>query len=247
MVDDVRRPTAMSSTELHPILKGARACVFDAGGTLIHPDWQRLASLAEGHAGRRFGADEMRRAFGEMLRCVGSPGPGGRVINQGGRHWTFRAMYEGLGLDEAACESLVGSIDAAHAERHIWCGCDPDAAFVLDELKRRGLLVAVISNTEDGRARDALEAAGLADRFDVIVDSHLVGFSKPDPAIFRHALELLGVGPREAVFVGDSYAHDALAARAAGLAAVLLDPLDLHPEAACPRIRRLGDLLRGEV
>ena len=81
----------------------------------------------------------------------------------------------------------------------------------------------------------------------IIVVGYLVGLSKPDPAIFRHALERLGVEPREAVFVGDSYAHDALAARAAGLAAVLIDPLDLHPEAVCPRIRRLGDLLPGEV
>jgi HAD superfamily hydrolase (TIGR01509 family) len=237
----------MSSTELHPTLHGARACVFDAGGTLVHPDWERLAQLAEGAAGRRFGAEEMRRAFGEMLKCVNEPTPGGRVVDQSGRHWTFRAMYGGLGLDEASCESVVGRIDAAHAERHIWCGCDADAARVIDELKGRGLLVAVISNTEDGRARDSLEAAGLAERFDVIVDSHLVGFKKPDPAIFRHALELLGVEPAEAVFVGDSYAHDALAARAVGMRAVLLDPFDLHPEAVCPRIRRLGDLLPAAV
>ncbi|HEX8187148.1 MAG TPA: HAD family hydrolase [Pyrinomonadaceae bacterium] len=233
----------MSSNELHPSLRGARACVFDAGGTLVHPDWERLARLAEEAAGRRFGAEELRRAFGEMLKCVNEPAPGGRVIRQEGRHWTFRAMYGGLGLDEAACESLVGRIDAAHAERHIWCGCDPEAARVIDGLRRAGLLVAVNSNTEDGRARDSLEAAGLAGRFDVVIDSHHVGFKKPDPAIFRHALGLLGVGPPEAVFVGDSYAHDALAARAAGMRAVLLDPLDLHPEAVCPRIRRLGDLL----
>lgn len=234
----------MSSNKLHPTLQGARACVFDAGGTLVHPDWARLADLAEEAAGRRFGADEMRRAFGEMLRGLGAGGP---AINQGGRHWTFRAMYGGLGLDEAACAELVGRIDAAHAGRHIWCGCDADAPRVVDELKRRGLLVAVISNTEDGRARESLAAAGLAERFDVIVDSHLVGLSKPDPAIFRHALERLGVEPGEAVFVGDSYTHDALAAQAAGLRAVLLDPLDLHPEAACPRIRRLGDLLPAAV
>jgi HAD superfamily hydrolase (TIGR01509 family) len=237
----------MSVDELHPSLRGARACVFDAGGTLIHPDWERLAQLAEATAGRRFGAEEMRRAFGEMLRCVGAPAQGKPLIDQSGRHWTFRAMYGGLGLEEAACAEVVGRIDAAHAERHIWCGCDPDAPRVIDELKGRGLLVAVISNTEDGRVRDALEAAGLAERFDVIVDSHLVGVSKPDPAIFRHALGLLEVEPHEAVFVGDSYAHDALAARAAGLAAVLLDPFDLHPEAVCPRIRALGDLLPREV
>ena len=237
----------MSSEELHPSLRGARACIFDAGGTLIHPDWPRLAALAEAQAGRRFGADEMRLAFGEMLRRVGAHEQGRPAVDQSGRHWTFRAMYGGLGLDAAACESLVGCIDAAHEERHIWCDCDPEAPRVIDELKRRGLLVAVVSNTEDGRVLDALEAAGLGGRFDAVVDSHLVGVSKPDPAIFRHALGLLEVGPHEAVFVGDSYAHDALAARAAGMRPVLLDPLDLHPGADCPRIRRLGDLLLHEV
>ena len=37
----------MSTDELHPSLRGARACVFDAGGTLVHPDWERLAALAK--------------------------------------------------------------------------------------------------------------------------------------------------------------------------------------------------------
>ena len=236
-------------TTLHPSLNGARACVFDAGGTLVHPDWPRLAGLAEEFAGRRLSEEEMRRAFGEMLKSVGagSQAPGGRVIDQTGPHWTFRAMYGGLGLDEDACESLVGRIDAAHAERHVWCGVDPEAAGVIDELKRAGLLVAVISNTEDGRLRDSLGAAGLSEKFDLLIDSHLVGCRKPDAAIFRLALGQLGVEAKDAAFVGDSYAHDALAARAAGMRAVLLDPLDLHPEAVCPRIRRLGDLLRGGV
>jgi HAD superfamily hydrolase (TIGR01509 family) len=231
----------------HPSLTGARACVFDAGGTLVHPDWPRLARLAEEFAGRRLSADEMRRAFGEMLKCVGLTEPGARVIDQTGRHWTFRAMYGGLGLDESACDTLVGRIDAEHTSRHIWCGVDADAARVVEELKRAGLLVAVISNTEDGRLTDSLEAAGLGGLFDLLIDSHLVGCRKPDPAIFRLALGRLGVEAGEAVFVGDSYAHDALAARSAGLRAVLLDPLDMHPEAVCPRIRGLGDLLRDEV
>ena len=232
---------------LHPSLIGARACVFDAGGTLVHPDWPRLAALAREVSGRTFGADEMRRAFGEMLKCVGGQSPTGRVIDQTGRHWTFRAMYGGLELDESACESLVSVIDGAHAERHIWCGVDAEAAHVVTELKRAGLLVAVVSNTEDGRLLDSLEAAGLGGLFDITFDSHLVGCKKPDPAIFHLALERLGVEADEAAFVGDSYVFDALAARAVGMRAILLDPLDLHPESVCPRIKSLGDLLRGEV
>ena len=231
---------------LHPSLRGARACVFDAGGTLVHPDWPRLAALAEEVAGRTFGAEEMRRAFGEMLKSVGAGAqePGGPPT---GRHWTFRRMYGGLGLDEAVCESLVGRIDAAHSERHIWCGPDREAPRVIDELRRAGLLVAVISNTEDGRLRDSLEAAGLAGRFELLIDSHLVGCRKPEAAIFRLALEALGVEAGEAAFVGDSYESDALAARAAGMRAILLDPLGLHPESVCPRIRSLGELINGRA
>ena len=230
---------------LHPSLNGARACVFDAGGTLVHPDWPRLASLAEEVAGRSFGAEEMRRAFGEMLKRAGAEAPkaGGHPSGEQGRHWTFRRMYGVLGLDDDACESLVGRIDAAHTERHIWCGVDAEAARVVEGLKREGLRLAVISNTEDGRLKDSLEAAGLAGRFDLLVDSHLVGCRKPDAAIFRLALERLGVEAGEAAFVGDSYEGDALAARAAGMRAVLLDPLGLHPESACPRIRSLVELL----
>ncbi len=225
-------------TTLHSSLEGARACVFDAGGTLIHPDWERLARLAAGVTGREFGAEELRLALGEYLKAP---------TGQTGRHWTFRGMYCSLGVDEEACGRVIELLDAEHAARHIWCGPDPDAARVVEELKRAGLAVAVVSNTEDGRALDALEAAGLASHFDLVIDSHLVGCRKPDPAIFRLALERLGVEARDAAFVGDSYEADAMAARRAGLRPVLLDPLGLHEACDCPRISRLGELIGDDV
>ena len=234
---------------LHPLLVGARACVFDAGGTLVHPDWPRLASLAADVAGREFEAVEMGRAMSEVLKAVGSEiqktsAPSSEETKQ---HWVLRRVFAALGLDGAACECVAGRLDVAHDERHLWCGPDPDAPRVLEELKREGLRLAVISNTEDGRIRDALEAAGLASHFELLVDSHLVGCRKPDAAIFRLALENLGVEACDAAFVGDSYVHDALAARAVGMRAILLDPLGLHPESICPRVERLGDLIRGAV
>jgi putative hydrolase of the HAD superfamily len=157
-------------------------------------------------------------------------------------HWTFRRMYGALGLDEATTAGVLEHIAASHVERHVWCGLDPEAPRVLDELKRQGLIVAVISNTEDGRLIDSLDASGISDRFDLLIDSHVVGHRKPDPAIFRLALERLKLGAHETAYVGDSYAHDALAARAIGLRGILLDPLDLHPESLCPRIKSLDDL-----
>lgn len=230
---------------LHPSLRGARACVFDAGGTLIHPDWLRLASLAASESGGEFGADEMRRAMCEVLKEAGEQlrRAGAQANDEQGRHWIFRRIYLSLGVEGEACERIIERLDAAHEERHLWCGLDPEATRVLEELRREGLSVAVISNTEDGRLRDALEAAGVASRFDLLIDSQLVGYRKPDAAIFRLALERLGVEASDAAFVGDSYEHDALAARDAGLRAILLDPLGMRPDSLCPRIGSLGELI----
>ncbi|MGH9874373.1 MAG: HAD family hydrolase [Pyrinomonadaceae bacterium] len=230
---------------LHAALNGARACLFDAGGTIVHPDWPRLSSIATEISGARFDSREMSRAFGEMLKAVGIQMQHKEFVlpdEMKRPHWTFRRMYAALGLDEATCAAIVERLTIAHAERHIWCDPDPTALRVLEELKRQGLILAVISNTEDGRLTESLEAAGISSCFDLLVDSHVVGHRKPDAAIFKLTLERLGLEAHEAVYVGDSYAHDALAARAVGLRAILLDPLDLQPESVCPRIKSLEEL-----
>jgi HAD superfamily hydrolase (TIGR01509 family) len=236
------------SATLHPALKGVRACIFDAGGTLVHPDWPRLSRIAEEVAGRVLPAEEMGRAFAEMLRKLGiDMQREGFVMPDDTKieHWIFRRVYLALGLDERSCADVIERVAGSHGERHLWSSVDPDAARVLDELKRQGLIVAVISNTEDGRLIDSLDACGILDRFDLLVDSKLVGHRKPDAAIFRLTLERLGLEPNEAAYVGDSYASDALAACASGLRGILLDPLDLHPESVCPRIRSLSELVKG--
>ena len=89
----------------------------------------------------------------------------------------------------------------------------PDAAAALRTLRRHGLAVAVVSNWDIG-LREQLRRLGLHDV--PIVASAEVGAPKPDPAVFRHALELLGVRPDRALHVGDSEA-DADGARAAGM------------------------------
>jgi HAD superfamily hydrolase (TIGR01509 family) len=212
----------------------------------VHPDWPRLSSIAAEVSGRTFQPQEMGRAFGEMLRAVGIEMQSETFVlgeEMKRPHWTFRRMYAALGLDEMTGAEVVQRLGVSHLDRHIWCGPDPAAARVLDELKRQGLILAVISNTEDGRLIDSLDAAGISGRFDLLIDSQLVGCRKPDAAIFRLTLKRLGLEAHEAAYVGDSYVHDALAAQAIGLRGILLDPLDLHPESVCPRIKSLDDLI----
>lgn len=214
----------------------------------MYPDWPRLSRIAAEVSGRHFDGNEMGRAFGKMLRAVGvEMQREGFVMPEEMKrpHWTFRRVYSDLGLDEASCAKVVERLEESHVERHVWCGIDPEVPHVLDELKRQGLIIAVISNTEDGRLIDSLDAAGISNRFDLLIDSQVVGLRKPEAAIFKFTLERLELEPHDAAYVGDSYVHDALAARAIGLRGMLLDALDLHPESVCPRIRSLGELING--
>jgi putative hydrolase of the HAD superfamily len=239
---------AHDAVRLHPALRGRRAVLFDVGGTLLHPEWSRLSQLAVEITGRVFSEDELQRAMKEMLRGVSAQiaEKGEAAAEERRRNWVFHRMYAALGLDEETCIRLGARVDAAHSERHMWCGLDPEAPPILAALRVAGFRVAVISNTEDGRLEELLQLAQIANHFDFYLDSHIVGHRKPDAAIFHLALARLGLEPHEVAFVGDSYAHDALAARAVGLHAILLDPLDLHPESVCPRIRALRELLKLE-
>lgn len=70
--------------------------------------------------------------------------------------------------------------------------------------------------------------------FGVVVDSERVGLSKPDPRIFRRALDALGATPSEATFVGDSAARDMAGARALGMRHIWLHAGPPPGGACCP-------------
>jgi putative hydrolase of the HAD superfamily len=98
---------------------------------------------------------------------------------------------------------------------------------VLEELRRAGLRLAVVSNG----IRDLTEFVA-HHRLDVdaVVDSRSHGRVKPHPTIFQSALDQLGVDAAEAVMVGDSLEEDVEGARALGMRAVLIDRTERHPE-----------------
>lgn len=118
----------------------------------------------------------------------------------------------------------------------------PETPAVLEELKRRGLRLAVVSNWEPDLP-EVLERVGLRGYFDAVVASALVGAAKPDPRIFQVALDAVSVRPEEAVHVGDSYEADVRGARAAGVYPILLDRDRVFSEVDCERIYDLRELL----
>jgi 2-haloalkanoic acid dehalogenase type II len=98
----------------------------------------------------------------------------------------------------------------------------PDVRPALRELRERGARLVAVSNW-DCSLPEVLDRVGIAELLDGVVSSADAGARKPDPAIFQPALELAGVGPDEALHVGDTPEEDLEGARAAGIRALLLD------------------------
>jgi putative hydrolase of the HAD superfamily len=97
----------------------------------------------------------------------------------------------------------------------------PEVPGVLAALRERGARLAVVSNW-DVSLHDVLERTGLRPLLDAVVISAELGAAKPDPAIFRAALERVGAAAGDALHVGDSLEADVEGARAAGVDAVLV-------------------------
>ena len=98
----------------------------------------------------------------------------------------------------------------------------PGAVDLLDYLKSKGYILAVISNN-DGRAEEKCEEVSIREYFDLILDSTKLDLIKPDSRIFNHALEELDLNSRQAIHVGDMYGADVMGGMNAGLDVVWLN------------------------
>jgi HAD superfamily hydrolase (TIGR01549 family) len=121
-----------------------------------------------------------------------------------------------------------------------------DAPHTLEALRPRYKL-GLVTNGPSRTQRPKIEQFRLIEYLDLLVVSEEVGVAKPDPAIFRIALEQLGVEAHEALFVGDSPEFDLRGAAAAGLPFVWMNPRGETLPADAPRpiaeIGRLAELV----
>jgi HAD superfamily hydrolase (TIGR01509 family) len=227
------------------IVEGARGVIFDAGNTLVGPDWGRISAPVEGITGRRFDASDLQRRISRVLfEADADPGVLRRVAEgKADPGWQFRRIYSDLEVAEPQLGEIVSGLLREHGGRHLWTALNADALAVIKDLKSRGKSLAVISNSEDGQLERILDATGIGEHFDLHLDSFQVGIAKPDPRIFLLAAERLGIRPCEGVYVGDMYVQDVGGARRAGLHAVLFDPLDQYPSRKVVRIRSLRELV----
>jgi putative hydrolase of the HAD superfamily len=203
-----------------------KAIFFDAGNTLLRMNYPAITrELAR--LGVEVTPDAVERAeWSARVRLDPelAAGRGASTERRATADRYLRYMLEGAGVTH---EGVIAAIAAWHSAYNlpvgVWDGAHPGAAAALALARERGVRAAVISNS-NGSVRAILEHLGLLPSLEFVLDSSAVGVEKPDPRIFRMALERSGIGPDEAVYVGDIYSIDVLGARAAGMRAVLLDP-----------------------
>jgi HAD superfamily hydrolase (TIGR01509 family) len=214
-----------------------RAVLFDVGQTLLYPDLHFLQKLLAD-----FGA---QTDFTTLARSGALARE--RVSRTKGNERNYSGFFsfwmKSAGAKEEVIPDILKQIYERHQREHLWNWLDPEAPSTLAGLRGRGYRLGIISNA-DGQIAGAMEKLQLAQYFDHMIDSALVGVEKPDQRIFAMALEKLQLPGKACLYVGDHYDNDVLGARNAGLVPVLLDPFDVVIEDDVERIRQLSDLLR---
>ena len=200
----------MAKTRIH-------AVTFDVGGTLIEP-WPSVghvyAGVAAEHGVAGLCANALNRRFGAAWvknGCRAESCEDWRAVVRD----TFRD-WPSLQDNEAFFSSLYDRFTLSK----VWRVFD-DVAPALETLKTAGIRLGILSNWDD-RLRPLLERLHLSRWFEVVVISAEAGCRKPDPAVFLRAADAFGLPPGRILHVGDSWEHDVVGARGAGLDAVHL-------------------------
>jgi putative hydrolase of the HAD superfamily len=129
------------------------------------------------------------------------------------------AAGEGVSLTHVQAAALMEAIYISGAEGGK--AAYPDARDTLLELRSRGFRLGIVTNRAFGgeRFRTDLRELGLDVGWDAVSVSVEVGFLKPHPALFEHALNTLALQPEQALMVGNSLVEDVSGAQALGIAA----------------------------
>jgi putative hydrolase of the HAD superfamily len=219
-------------------------CIFlDAGDTLLAP-WPtfqgRLVAVAREH-GASFEEAAAHAALVAVAKQATWPTDWTDPAIQR-RFWCGfyvevleRLDYQGDG--DALADALCGSFSDPASYRLF-----EDVRPALETLAARGLKLGVISNFEPW-LEDVLRREGVLELFSALAISGVLGVAKPEPGIFRAALEQAGVAASAAIHVGDQPKIDGAAARAVGITPVLIDRFKRLPPEAGPRIGSLTELV----
>ena len=213
-----------------------RVIFFDVGNTLLFPN--RLKMLAPIAIDRHPTLEQWqaleRRTKIEFDRGIES----GRIDH--GFWWIFHT-YLLDDLNEGR-EGLVQDLVRNTQDSANWDQLLPGTRSVLERIRQK-YRIAVISNA-DGKIENVLSRCGIADCFESITDSGIVGFEKPRAEIFEAALRTMNVPADQSLYVGDVYSVDYIGATNAGMPAILFDVAGAYRDRPEPRVEKLAQLER---
>ena len=152
----------------------------------------------------------------------------------------------GLGTDAGTLRAYVDAIEAGFGRPGV-IRPYPEVMDVLAKLSGDGYRLGIVSNWS-WNLRERVVQAGLDGHFETVWASAYAGCNKPHPGIFYQALVQMNVPAERALYAGDSYQHDVVGARNAGIDVALLDRDGSAGDADCPVIEDLWgvfDLLAG--
>lgn len=216
---------------------------LDAGNTLLSMDYRWIKEELEG-IGIYCEIDELKRAEAAarpmlslaLERLKSTEDKKTSIFYMGSMLKKLKAtstMTE-RDLDEIIA-MLLRDLQSPGWAKRFWSNLIPGVCDALEILKKKGLQLLVVSNS-NGSIEGIMSDLGVRDYFDEIVDSHNVGFEKPDHRLFRHALNLSDAEPERTLHIGDLYHVDVMGAWSAGVHALLLDPYGDWKDVDCVRM-----------
>src|SRR3954471_7887965 len=216
---------------------------LDAGGVLIYPNWWRVSDALAKHGAHvspeaLMLADPITRRELDDMQGIGA-------TTDASRGWLFFDLvlaHAGTPRSDATAAALA-ELHAYHTISNLWEYVPPDVVPALEALRARGLRLVVVSNA-NGTLLAHMDRLEMTARFDCVLDSADEGVEKPDPRFFDIALARSGARKETTIHVGDLYYVDVIGARSAGLRGVLMDEANLRPDADCPRVHALDELVQ---
>lgn len=222
---------------------------FDAGGTILdpHPSFPELFAMTC----RAHGFDVTPQDVAEVqdrlaphlveLLDEADLDHGPTLSPEASRRfWTFtytRFLGE-LGIDDETMTNKLYETFSSTESYRLYDDVKP----TLDEIETAGYRLGLISNFDSWLEKMLIEME-VGHIFEPSIISSIEGIEKPDPAIYRLAVERAGVTPDRTVHIGDSPAMDMEPASAAGITPILLDRAGRYPDSRYARIRELTELL----
>jgi len=214
-------------------MKKRRVIFFDVGNTLLFPNRARMLAPIPAD---RHPTLEQWQAWERRTKLEFDEHVLAGSVNFA--FWrTFHSyLLEDLGEPNGVREELVRNSQNSQ----LWDQILPGTRDALDRIARNHRM-AVISNA-DGGVASVLARCGIADCFESITDSGIVGVEKPRREIFETALRVMNASANESLYVGDVYSVDYVGARNAGMDAVLLDAAGAYLDRNLPRVESMEQL-----